>query len=58
MAIAFIGNIDDLVKPVKLRKWKKYKNKIFVLDANDPRDLRKPGKFKQEFSTSNGGIIM
>ena len=58
MALSFTNEIDALVKPKKVSKWPSRKRKHFVLDESDPYDLRCPGKWKQEFSTTNGGIIM
>ena len=58
MALAFTDDLELIVRPEKKKKWDKQRHKIFVMDESDPRDLRRPGKFKQEFTTSNGGIIM
>ena len=58
MAIAMVDEMDACVKTKYLDKWPAKKSKTFVLDKCDPRDLRKPGKWKEEFSTSNGALIM
>ena len=58
MALCFIDDMDKLVKSDMRKSWLDKKSKIFVLDENDPADLRYPGKWKQEFTTKNGAIIM
>ena len=58
MCLSFIDQMDDLVKPHMKDSWNVMKPKIFVIDENDPFDLRYPGKWKREFHTSNGSIIM
>ena len=58
MALGFTGEMEDLVRPEKKHLWNKKRKKIFVINEKDAKDLRKPGKFKQEFTTTNGGIIM
>ena len=58
MCISFTSDIDQLVKPSKISKWPSRKRKHFVIDETNPLDLRYPGKWKQEFSTQNGAIIM
>ena len=52
------GDIDNLVREELREEWKIVKQQIFVVDENDAYDLRFPGKWKQEFSTTNGAIIM
>ena len=39
-------------------KWPSAKPEWFVMNKHDPYDLRKPGKFKSEWRTTTGGIIM
>ena len=58
MAIATIDELDACVKKEHKNKWSLVKSKLFVLDESDAWDLRKPGKWKKEFSTSNGALIM
>ena len=58
MCVSYTGEIEHLVKPEMRKSWAANKAKIFVLDENNPYDLRFPGKWKQEFTTKNGGIIM
>lgn len=58
MCLSFIDKMDDLVKPHMKDSWNLKKSKIFVIDEKDPFDLRYPGKWKREFQTSNGSIIM
>ena len=58
MCLSFIDDMENLVRPEMKSSWEEKKSKIFVLDENNPYDLRFPGKWKQEFTTKNGGIIM
>ena len=58
MCIGFTDEIDALVKDECRPAWSTLKSKFFVLDKTDPKDLRMPGKWKEEFSTTNGGICM
>ena len=58
MCCGFVGKMDDLVKENRRKDWPELKRKYFVLDENDAFDLRMPGKWKEEFSTTNGGICM
>ena len=55
--ICSTGDLDNLVKESHRKRWKKEKKNWFVLDENDPEDLRMPGKFKLEWQTSNGAFI-
>ena len=58
MAIATTDEMDKCVKNKYMHRWQKKKAKIFVLDESDPYDLRMPGKWKKEFSTNNGALVM
>ena len=49
--------MDDLVRESHKESWKTLKSKWFVIDENNPEDLRMPGKFKLEWSTNNGAFI-
>ena len=57
MAICLIDSMDNLVKPERRAEWEEAKNKWFVKDANDAWDLRRPGKMKLEWSSTNGSMI-
>ena len=57
-ALSFTDGIDNLVRPELVNEWEKVKKKLFVLDETDAFDLRFPGKWKKEFSTTHGAIIM
>ena len=58
MCLSFIAEMDSLVKLEMRQSWIAKKPSIFVQNEADPYDLRFPGKWKQEFTTRNGGIIM
>lgn len=58
MVVGLTGEMHELIKPESKDDWEKIKGKYFVLDEKDPYDLRMPGKWKEEFSTNNGGICM
>lgn len=58
MACGFIDKIDNLVKKERKKDWADLKKNYFVIDENDAYDLRMPGKWKEEFTTTNGGICM
>ena len=58
MAISLIDDMDKLVRPEMRNSWSREKTKVFVVDEKNAFDLRFPGKWKQEFTTKNGGIIM
>ena len=58
MAISLIhDNIDKCVKTSMKREWPTEKKRWFVLDENDPAELRFPGKWKTEWSTTTGSLI-
>ena len=57
MALCTIDTLENLVRPEKQNEWEEAKKKWFVQDHNDARDLRKPGKMKLEWSTTNGALI-
>ena len=57
MAVCFIDRIENIVKDDKKDTWPEAKTRWFVQDHTDARDLRRPGKMKEEWSTSNGSIV-
>ena len=54
--MAFTGNLDDLVKPEKIKSWRELKYFWFV-ENNSPEEIRAPGKFKIEYMTETGVYI-
>lgn len=57
-AIALVDkNMDNLVKEEKRHIWQEEKAKVFVMDESDASDLRRPGKWKTEFTTTNGSLV-
>ena len=57
MALCTIDSLENLVRSDKKHEWEAAKSKWFVINHNDARDLRKPGKMKLEWSTTNGALI-
>ena len=57
LAVALTDDLEKLVKPEKKDEWPILKNKWFVVDLNNPRDLRFPGKMKTEWETTSGAMI-
>ena len=57
MAICLIDDMENLVKDEKRASWPQAKERWFVQDHSDARDLRRPGKMKEEWSTKNGALI-
>lgn len=57
MCICLDDDLVNLVKPERRNIWETESSKWFVKDHNNAWDLRKPGKMKLEWSTSDGGII-
>ena len=57
MCVCLIDTMENLVKADKKEEWPQARAKWFVEDENDARDLRFPGKMKEEWSTTNGAII-
>lgn len=56
------GELDDIVKPEKIKDWEKEKQTWFVAPPSgnlieDSRDARWPGKMKEEWSSNSGAII-
>ena len=49
--------MDKLVKADAKHIWQEEKAKVFVMNESDAKDLRRPGKWKTEFTTTNGGIL-
>ena len=57
-AVALIDeDMDKLVKEEARHVWQSEKSKVFVMDESDASDLRRPGKWKTEFTTTNGAIV-
>ena len=54
--ICTIGELDDIVKDSKKLQWKEAKKEWFVVNNNDPLDLRMPGKMKLEWRTTEGAM--
>ena len=50
-------DMDKLVKAEAKHIWQEEKAKVFVMNESDAEDLRRPGKWKTEFTTTNGGIL-
>ena len=57
MAVCFIDSLDNLVRIDKKDQWAAAKLRWFVQDHSDARDLRRPGKMKEEWSTRNGSFV-
>ena len=57
MAISFTDKMENLVREDRKNDWEIQKKLWFVMDDNDAKDLRYPGKMKLEWSTNNGSII-
>ena len=58
MSLCFIhDDIDKCVKTTRKREWPYEKKKWFVLDETDAAELRFPGKWKTEWSTTSGAFI-
>lgn len=57
MAICLTDEIDKIVRDEKLQEWGLKKKIWFVIDHDDPWDLRCPGKFKSEWTTKDGALI-
>ena len=57
MCICLIGDLDTLVKPALKDQWVEAKNRWFVVNVDDPMDIRKPGKMKLEWQTEHGAMI-
>ena len=49
--------MTNLIRPEKREQWPEAQRKWFVQNPDDPRDLRFPGKMKEEWSSTNGAII-
>ena len=55
---SFIGtDLAKLVRPEKQYEWPEAEARWFVMNPDDPWELRKPGKMKEEWSTTNGAIV-
>ena len=57
LAVSLTDDVENLIKPEKKNDWPMLKKKWFVIDLNNPRDLRFPGKMKTEWETTNGAMI-
>ena len=57
MCLCLDDEMVNLVKPEKKSSWEEESSKWFVKDHKDAWDLRRPGKMKLEWGTSDGGII-
>ena len=57
MCVCLTDEMKNLVKPEKMAQWPAAYARWFVQDHNDARDLRYPGKMKEEWSSTNGAIV-
>ena len=57
MCLVLEDDLENLVKPEMREFWDEASSEWFVKDHNDARDLRRPGKMKLEWSSTNGAII-
>ena len=57
MCLVLTDEMKNLVKTEKLAEWDERQKEWFVQDENDAWDLRRPGKMKLEWSSTNGAII-
>ena len=57
MCLVLEDEMENLVKPEMRKYWREASGQWFVKDHNDARDLRRPGKMKLEWSSTNGGFI-
>ena len=57
LSVCLTDNLDNLVKFEMKESWITLKSKWFVVDPNDPWDIRYPGKMKVEWETTTGSMI-
>ena len=57
LALCLTDEIENLVKKDRKKIWEEGSKKWFVLDENDPWDVRFPGKMKCEWTSTTGSII-
>ena len=57
MCVVMTDDMQNLIRSEKRNEWSEAQKRWFVQNENDPRDLRFPGKMKEEWSSTQGGII-
>ena len=57
MCLVLTDDMENLVRAGKQSEWNVRQKEWFVQDEKDAWDLRRPGKMKLEWSSTNGAII-